>query len=489
MSAFSDSVSSRLDRRTFLKGASTLGLGVALSPSALISGESPASRPRRRRYAIVGNGSRSIMYQTAIEKDFRDHAELVALCDLNPGRLALAQARSQLLGGTPPPAFIAADFERMIATTKPEIVIVTTIDGTHDDYIVRAMNAGCDVISEKPLTTSPEKCQRIVDARARTGRTCRVTFNLRYSPPCTHVKDLLMSGEIGDILSVDLHWMLNTRHGADYFRRWHAHKENSGGLMVHKATHHFDLVNWWLGGVPESVFATGKRDFYTPKMARRMGLTGAHERCRTCPETSRCSFYVDLARDPTLKALYLDHEQHDGYFRDRCIFRPSINIEDTMNVLVRYNTGTTLAYSLNAFNSWEGYTIAFNGTKGRLEHSVGAPKPGGQPVSGATRIAIIPLRGPAREIEPWTGTGSHQGGDKVMLEDLFLPSPAPDKYLRSADERAGAASALIGMAANRCFETGQLVRIKDLVPGLSDPTYAPMPSSDASVPMPGSASA
>jgi predicted dehydrogenase len=489
MSASSDSASSHLDRRTFLKGASTLGLGVALNSSALISGESPAAKPRRRRYAIVGNGSRSVMYQTAIEKDFRDHAELVALCDLNPGRLALAQARSQQLGGTPPPTFIAADFERMIATTKPDFVIVTTIDGTHDDYIVRAMDSGCDVISEKPLTTTPEKCRRIVDARRRTGRTCRVTFNLRYSPPCTQVKELLMSGEIGDILSVDLHWMLNTRHGADYFRRWHGHKENSGGLMVHKATHHFDLVNWWLGAVPESVFATGKRDFYTPKMARRMGLSGPQERCRTCPESSRCTFYIDLAKDPTLKALYLDHEKHDGYFRDRCIFRPSIDIEDTMNVLVRYQTGTTLAYSLNAFNSWEGYTIAFNGTKGRLEHSIGAPKPGGQPVSGAARIALIPLRGPAREIEPWTGVGSHQGGDKVMLEDLFLPSPAPDKYLRSADERAGAASALIGMAANRCFETGQLVRIKELVPGLSDPTYAPMPSRDAPVPMPGAASA
>ncbi|MBL9205239.1 MAG: Gfo/Idh/MocA family oxidoreductase [Opitutaceae bacterium] len=473
------------DRRAFLKGASTLGLGVALSPAAVLQGAGPAGTPRRR-YAIVGNGSRSIMYQEAIERDFREHAELVALCDLNPGRLELARARSQQLGGRTPPAFVAADFERMIAATKPDIVIVTTIDGTHDDYIVRAMDAGCDVISEKPLTTAPEKCQRIVDARARTGRSCRVTFNLRYSPPCTHVKDLLMSGEIGDILSVDLHWMLNTRHGADYFRRWHAHKKNSGGLMVHKATHHFDLVNWWLGGVPESVFATGKRDFYTPKMARRMGLTGAHERCRTCPETNRCSFYVDLARDPTLKALYLDHEQHDGYFRDRCIFRPSIDIEDTMNVLVRYNTGATLAYSLNAFNSWEGYTIAFNGTKGRLEHSVGAPKPGGQPVSGAARIAIIPLRGPAREIEPWTGVGAHQGGDKVMLEDLFLPSPAPDKYLRSADERAGAASALIGMAANRCFETGQPVTIKDLVRGLGAPTYAPMPSHDIPVPMPGS---
>ena len=78
-----------------------------------------------------------------------------------------------------------------------------------------------------------------------------MTFNYRYSPPRTQVKDLLMSGVIGDILSVDFHWMLDTHHGADYFRRWHRNKQNSGGLMVHKATHHFDLVNWWLSSVPE----------------------------------------------------------------------------------------------------------------------------------------------------------------------------------------------------------------------------------------------
>ena len=60
-----------------------------------------------------------------------------------------------------------------------------------------------------------------------------------------------MSGVIGDVLSVDFHWMLDTHHGADYFRRWHRNKQNSGGLMVHKATHHFDLVNWWLSSVPE----------------------------------------------------------------------------------------------------------------------------------------------------------------------------------------------------------------------------------------------
>lgn len=489
MNTHSSVDSSSLDRRSFLKGTSALGLGLAVGGPAFLNAAESTASPRRRRYAIVGTGSRSVMYQTAIEVDFREHAELVALCDTNPGRLQLARDRSQKLGNRRPPTFAAADFETMIATTQPDFVIVTTIDGTHDDYIVRAMDAGCDVISEKPLTTTPEKCQRIVEARARTGRTCRVTFNLRYSPPCTQVKDILMSGEIGDILSVDLHWMLDTSHGADYFRRWHAHKKNSGGLMIHKACHHFDLVNWWLGAMPESVFATGKRDFYTPKMAKRMGLSGAHERCLTCPEKSRCGFYVDLAKDASLKSFYLDHEKHDGYYRDRCIFRPEIDIEDTMNVLVRYNTGTTLAYSLNAFNSWEGYTIAFNGTKGRLEHSVGAPLPGGRPAKGVPRISVIPLRGPAREIEPWTGVGSHQGGDKIMLEDLFLPSPPADKYLRASDERGGAASALIGMAANRCFETGQPVAIKDLVRGLSAPAYAPMPSGETPVPMPAPAKA
>jgi predicted dehydrogenase len=305
------------------------------------------------------------------------------------------------------------------------------------------------------------------------------------------VKDILMSGEIGDVLSVDFHWLLNTHHGADYFRRWHSNKKNSGGLMVHKATHHFDLVNWWLGAVPVSVMATGKRDFYTPTMAKRFGLEGAHERCHTCSEKDKCAFFLDLAADPGLKSLYLDQEHYDGYFRDRCVWRPDIDIEDTMNVLVRYDSGVTLSYSLNAFNAWEGYTIAFNGTKGRLEHTIveqtyvnGTGAVQGGIKEGGVTTRIIPLRGEARDVKPWTGEGGHGGGDKAMLDDIFLPQQAPDKYQRAADERAGAASILVGIAANRCFDTGQSVAIAELVPGLLRPDYAPMPPRDGPLPMP-----
>jgi predicted dehydrogenase len=467
-----------MDRRAFLKATSLAGLGLALGANAIAAPADP-----RHRYALVGTGSRSRLFQEAIERDFREHVRLVALCDLNPGRLRLAAERSRAWSGNSPALYAPAEFEQMLAAHAVQTVIVTTVDGTHHEYIVRAMNAGCDVISEKPMTTTPAKCQEILDAQARTGRRCRVSFNLRYSPPCTQVKDLLMSGEIGDILSVDLHWMLDTRHGADYMRRWHSQKENSGGLMIHKASHHFDLVNWWLGGVPVSVFATGKRDYYRPKTLRRMGLSGAHERCLTCPESERCAFHIDLRRDAELKSLYLDQEKFDGYFRDRCPFRDGIDIEDTMNVLVRYDTGATLTYSLNAFCAWEGYAITFNGTKGRLEHSAGGLTADGRVQRGKMRTTVIPLRGAARPIEVWTITGAHQGGDKVMLEDLFLPAPTPDKYLRAADHRAGAVSTLIGMAANRCFETHQPVAIADLVNGLKAPDYAPMPTGDDPLPM------
>lgn len=475
------------DRRAFLKTVSVAGVGLALGTPAATA----QSAPRRRRYAIVGVGSRSRMYQDAIEKTYAQHAELVAICDLNPGRLGGAAKRSTANGATPPATYAHTAFDRMVTEKKPEVVIVTTVDATHDDYIVRAMELGCDVVTEKPMTTTPEKCQRILDARARTGRACRVLFNYRYSPPRTQVKDLLMSGEIGDVLSVDFHWLLNTSHGADYFRRWHGQKKNSGGLMVHKATHHFDLVNWWLGAVPVSVTATGKRAFYTPAMAKRFGLTGPHERCHTCPEKSKCGFYMNLAENRGLKELYLDHESHDGYFRDRCVFRPEIDIEDTMNVVVGYDSGATLSYSLNAFNAWEGYTIAFNGTLGRIEHTIveqvyvnGTDSVQGGIAEKGVRTRVIPLRGAPRDIEPWSGTGSHGGGDKLMLDELFLPQPPADKYLRAADERAGAYSMLIGASANRCFATGQPVDVTRLVTGLKRPEYAPMPSSTGPLPMP-----
>lgn len=435
----------------------------------------------KKRYAQVGVGDRSFMYTFAIVESFHEHAELVGLCDNNLGRL---RTRAEWVAdrGIEVPVYLDTEFDRMIAETKPDVVIVTSKDATHDQYICRAMELGCDVITEKPMTTDEHKCQRILDTQKRTGRKVTVTFNYRYSPPRTQIKDLLMSGIIGNVVSVDFHWMLDTRHGADYFRRWHRNKANSGGLLVHKATHHFDLVNWWLSDVPERVYAEGARNFYRPEMAERYGFTRRSERCLDCPEAEKCPFHLDLRAYPRLAETYLKNEQFDGYFRDRCVFSKDIDIEDTMHLAVRYRSGATMSYSLHAFMPWEGYTVTFNGTKGRIEHiaqetvyiSGDGTVPGELKPEG-TRIRIFPHFQSPYEVEIWKAEGGHGGADPVMLGVLFSPDPVPDKYLRASDQRGGAWSILTGVAGNRSMEWGRPVRIDELVSGLELPDYPPMP--------------
>lgn len=481
----------KLNRREFISTTALAGAGLAAGASSVSAQGTEAGQPKKR-YVIVGVGSRYGMYRNAILDRYSEYAELVGLCDNNLGRLQLAQGKCRRQTDVEVPIFEAEDFDRMIKETKADVVIVTSKDSTHDHYIVRGMELGCDVMTEKPMTTDEIKCRSILETQKRTGRKIIVNFNYRYSPHRTQVKDLLMSGVIGDILSVDFTWLLDTKHGADYFRRWHSDKASSGGLMVHKATHHFDLVNWWLSAVPVSVMAKGQKEFYTPAMAKRMGLKSAHERCHTCTETDTCTFFMDLAANRNFKELYLDNERYDGYHRDQCVFRPTIDIEDTMNVTVRYNTDVLMSYSLNAFNAWEGYRMAFNGTKGRIEHGIqekvyvfgDGSVPGAVEKEG-TFIRIFPLRAPAYEVDLWpSGRGGHGGGDTVMLDSLFLPEQPEDKYMRPADQRGGAYSILTGIAANHSFISGESVEIAKLVPDIGMPDYPPMPTHQDPVPMP-----
>jgi predicted dehydrogenase len=433
----------------------------------------------KKRFVQVGLGGRHEMFRDAITRDYAKKNEMVALCDINVGRLKLSAGRIQENTGFEVKQYLSKDFDKMIKETKPDCVIVTTKDCHHDDYVCKAMEAGCDVITEKPMTIDGKKCRRILDTQKKTGRKCTVTFNYRYSPPRTQLKDLLLSGVIGDVLSVDFHWMLDTHHGADYFRRWHRNKRNSGGLMVHKATHHFDLVNWLLGTVPEKVYASGHRRFYTPEMADQYGLKKRGERCHGCKEAARCPFSLQLKDNDSLRKMYLETESYDGYFRDQCVFSPKINIEDSMNLVVDYRNRAKMSYSLNAFSPWEGHTITFNGTRGRLEHkceesvyiNADGTVPGALKKEG-TWTRIYPLRAAAYSVKLWNAKGGHGGADPVMLQQIFAPETLPpDKYLRAADQRAGAWSILVGVAANRSMAENRPVAINELVPHIDLPDY------------------
>jgi predicted dehydrogenase len=423
----------------------------------------------RTRFAQVGLGARSWLYSIAIVNQFPERNELVGVCDRNAGRLeqrlGWARANGLAIPGRP-----AEEFDRLLEEARPDCVIVTTDDVHHDHYVARALDAGCDVLCEKPLAIDAERCARVLDAQARTGRRLGVTFNYRFSPARAKVKELLAAGAIGDVLSVDFHWLLDTNHGADYFRRWHRRRASSGGLLVHKATHHFDLVNWWLGSSPERVFASGRRAFYGPERAAALGLARPGERCLDCAEAGRCPFRLDLRARPELAAIYLEHERHDGYLRDRCVFSEEIDIEDAAAAVVEYASGARLAYSLHAFMPWEGYTVAFNGTRGRLEHHCEEASyvSGDGTAPGALRpdrtwIRVHPHFGAAYDVPLGAAAGGHGGGDALLVAELF-GEPGPDPLGRRADHRAGAWSVLVGVAANCSIASGEPVRVLDLLP-------------------------
>jgi len=485
----------------------------------------PADRPKRR-YAVVGLGHRAGMYVDAIVGPHKDVSELVAWCDTNPTRMAYYDAvvaagvsvddpnfhveTGQRTAGLP--MYGPDDLEKMIAEQRVDSVIITTPDYTHAELVARAQAAGADVVVEKPLTTTASGIQTIEKSVADTGRDIIMTFNYRYSPRNSTLREVIQSGVVGEVTSIHFEWVLDTVHGADYFRRWHREADKSGTLLIHKAAHHFDLVNYWLNDKPERVYASAGLKFYGPANAAARGVTERPVRGTGLEGTKfeKDPWAFDLRSDPRLEELYLKAEHHDGYLRDRDVFNEEagyINIFDNMAVLVDYAGGATLTYSLNAHAPWEGYTVYVNGTKGRAELTV--VERGAVIIDADGKVVVDPSANPeghkghlvesstnftpeqlaqievdrvrparpegerlvvqkhwetAREWPIPVGQGGHGGGDAILLSEIFRGDlrVGDDPLVRAAGYLDGVRAVAVGIAANESIRTGQAINIADL---------------------------
>lgn len=438
---------------------------------------------RPKRYAVVGTGGRAMMYIAALATTYRENGKLVAFCDPSPTRMRWYNRRLVEKWNVPPAEMFAPEqFTEMVRQTRPDVVIVTSIDSTHHQYIIDAMELGCDVICEKPMTIDAERAAAVMQAVERTGRDLRITFNFRYAPHVTRVRELLMQGTIGQPLAVDFSWVLDTNHGADYFRRWHARKENSGGLLIHKSSHHFDLVNWWLQSYPQHVFAIGDLKFYgqSNAQARGDGHLAAYPRYTGHPQAANDPFALVLdnnASDPddALAGLYLNAESDSGYIRDGNVFRKDINIEDTMAIVARYHSGVILNYSLIAYCPWEGFRVAITGTRGRIEllaqqsgalvwGQTDAQRAAEEASGEREELTVYPMFAKPYRVPITKIAGGHGGGDPLLLEQLFGTQPPPDPFHRAASHRDGAAAILMGIAANESMRTGRMIDCDQLLP-------------------------
>lgn len=430
-----------MKKRYVIAGASNRGLNTY---GRVLSGKDE----KREMGDNFGYGIRS--------QDFSDTCELVGVYDSNIGRARFVASE---LGSV---AF--EDFDEMMRVAKPDCVIVACTDYAHVDYIVRALDYKCEVFTEKPMCINAEQCRRILEAEKRNGIKIGVCFNLRYENVILQIKKIIDSGVLGEIYNINFEWLLtqdysagHSGHGASYYRRWNAYMEKSGGLLLTKSTHHFDFINWLIGGRPKRVSAFGK--------LREYGKNGAFraERCSKCPHTDKCKYYYKY--NDFNKALYVDHEQYDGYKIDRCVYDEEIDIYDTMTINVEYTDGTLLAYSESSAAMYEGYKLFINGSDARLE--VQSFFSGG--VRSDEHPDYIRIIKPGKEdenirvIEKLPALeGDHGGSDDAYRRVLFLGEEPEYEGLR-AGSIDGAYSILIGAAANESIRTGKIVDVDELI--------------------------
>lgn len=398
-----------------------------------------------KRYVIVGTGVRCyMMFVERLTEKYKDSVALTGVYDINKTRCRVFKEK---IGES---CTIYDDFDEMLDKERPDAVIVTTIDSVHHEYIVRALDKGYDVISEKPITNTFERCLQIREAEKRSGRSVKVTFNCRFMPYYFELKKMISAGKAGKILAINYEYCLTRWHGGDYFKRWHRLSDNSQGMLLHKSTHHFDVVNWFLNDEPLFVTALANTVYYNDS-TKRYG-----ERCKTCKRKKDCESALSQT-DRLDEALYFNAEKEDGYIRDCCCFDGKGDIYDNMSVSVMYSKGTLLTYSLNLFSEREGYKITITGEKGVI---VAECWESGYGVKDKHEIVFLDRDNKTETVTFDKSAGMHAGGDEKLIEMLF-GGETEDVYGQTADSFAGMTSAMIGIAANESIKTGKTVNVKE----------------------------
>ncbi|OGV55956.1 MAG: hypothetical protein A2017_07775 [Lentisphaerae bacterium GWF2_44_16] len=401
------------------------------------------------KIVLVGASMRIKAFVYALLKDYADTHELCAVMDVDDGKMRGFNETLKI----DLPRY--TDFEKMCDEIRPDLVLISTVDYFHRDYILKSLDRKISCISEKPLCVNIEQCRDILAAQKRNPEVFAATsHNARYHVAARAVKRLLDEDAIGKVNSVHYAEMLDLEHGASYFRRWNRVKKLSGGLQIHKSSHHFDKLNWWLNSRVASLTASGGLKVYGSNASPFHG-----ENCSSCPHTSRCRFAVDYKKDTCIDfSIFTKYRAENSYIPDKCVFSPEIDIEDFLSVGLNYENGVCVNYTLAAHCNYEGEDIIFEGERGRIEMKRRIYREEKALRKDSVKVYHFKNSEP-ENIEFASETGGHGGADARLFEDLF----GNKKSGRLATLQDGVQAVLIGIAVNEALKTGSKINVQSLL--------------------------
>jgi predicted dehydrogenase len=380
------------------------------------------------KVAVIGTGGRSVSY-TRVYATCPD-IDVVALADPVPEHRKAMSKRANLPGG-------AAEFddwrEMLDAHTDLDGVVIASPNDAHADQAVACFERGLPIALEKPLATTQADCERIIDAeRANNGRSL-IGFVLRSSPFYSRIFELLSSGAIGQIVSIQADelpgWGVSSIMNRSPWRRF---DKSSGGALLEKCCHDMDVLNWMMGCRPVSLASFGDTLIFRPNPA----LPAV---CDECGVGDTCKYYK--------KPVFSKHEDegeeilHQFIREDnRCIYNIDKDGVDTQSVTIRYENGA-LANFMMTFNC--------AGPKAsRNFHAVGHKGRVWGNLHDNTVYHYDNTTGETAEFDT-TGDGSgHGGGDRLHALQLLSMMQDPE-YRPAQNAYTGYLSAVMCFAADR----------------------------------------
>lgn len=438
-----------------------------------------------KTYAYCGISHRTLKLEKDIPEDCHENWKLAALWDVDPKRFEEFDAWHP--GHEDCPRFLGAeDYEQMLTEVRPDLVFVCTRDCYHADYMIKALEQDIDVVVEKPMTTHVEETLRVLEAEKNSKARVIVAFNYRFMNKSQKIKELVESGAVGRVTTVEANIYYGEGHGSSFFQRWNRERKNSGGLAIHKEGHYLDLISWWINDKPQDVFCFTDLKYYGPD-AELNPSKKADRKCRSCDEIEHCAYRfgqksvaakygrktrkgVDDEHSADLMKNYLDKsgkkntganrelERYTGYSPDMCVFDPVIDIEDVFSATIRYKGGPLVTFAANFSSPFENERFVISGTRGRIECGY-TFAPDSLYESRKRIIAVFPLFSGKPEYVPVeVGPGGHYGADPVMLRSIFTEAETAGM---KADSRDGARAVATGEAMWRSGQTGQPISIKE----------------------------
>lgn len=338
-----------------------------------------------------------------------------------------------------------------------DAVIISTPDNLHYGPCMKALEMGYDVLLEKPISPSEKECRNILALAKKTGRIVAVCHVLRYAPYFVKLRELMQSGAIGEVVSMQHMEPIEHIHMSHSYVRgnWHNSKQTTP-IILAKSCHDLDIMRWMIGKPCKSISAFGDLKWFTKKNAPAGSTERCTDGCRVegeCPYSALEIYYrkrqrnyvFDLPEDKDKQAEYVLQQLKTTNY-GRCVYRMDNDQPDHYITNILFDDQVTASFSMEAFTSYEGRRTRVMGSHGDI-------------VGDMTAFTITNFKSGKKEEWKET-TDGHGGGDWRLVENWVQAVAQRNPALLTSTIDQSIESHIMGFMAEESRKQKKVMDIK-----------------------------